>query len=201
MKKIALACLAALVGISGQAMSYDKGDIVLRVGGAIVSPEGDGAATALGHVDVDDNTQLGINLTYMLTDNIGLGVLGATPFKHDITLDGATIGETKHLPPTITAQYHFNTGGPLHPYVGLGLNYTDFFEETTVAGPLELDSSVGLALEAGMDYSLNKHWGLGIAVWNVDIDSDATLHLSGGDANFTVEIDPWVYMIGASYKF
>jgi outer membrane protein len=62
----------------------------------------------------------------MLSEDWGVGVLAATPFKHDITVGGKTIGSTKHLPPTVTAPYHFSLGDAVHPYVGLGVNYTIF---------------------------------------------------------------------------
>lgn len=195
-KTTAVACLVALAGLSSQAFAYDKGDFVVRAGAVLVDPQGDGALN--GALDVDDNTQLGINMTYMFTDNIGLGVLGATPFEHDITLNGAKIGSTKHLPPTITAQYHFDTGSAFKPYVGVGLNYTVFFEEESTLGDLELDDSVGVAFEAGVDYWVNDKWGVNFSIWKADIDSDAKL--DGADLD-TVEIDPLVYLLAASYKF
>ncbi|NVK37960.1 MAG: hypothetical protein HWE18_08555 [Gammaproteobacteria bacterium] len=56
-------------------------------------------------VEANNNTQLGISVTYMITDQLGIEVLGDTPFSHDIeakagTLgaEGAPIGEIKHLP-------------------------------------------------------------------------------------------------------
>ena len=63
-------------------------------------------------------------------------VLAAWPFEHDIETKGALAGtgdaaEVKHLPPTVTLQYHFNTTSRLHPYVGAGINYTNFFSEDT----------------------------------------------------------------------
>ena len=106
--------IALAMGCATSALAYDEGDIVFRAGAAMVDPDGDGALN--GALDVDDDTQLGLTLTYMITDNLGLGVLASTPFSHDIELNGTTIGDTKHLPPTITLQYHFDTGSSFHPY-------------------------------------------------------------------------------------
>ena len=36
------------------------------------------------------------------------------------------IGTLKHLPPTLSVQYHFTDLGAFKPYVGAGLNYTHF---------------------------------------------------------------------------
>lgn len=199
MKKLVAACLAAMVSMSPQAFAYEPGDIVLRIGAAQVNPTGNGLnVTGVGHLDVDDNTQLGLSTSYMLTKNVGVAVLAATPFKHDITLNGAKIGDTKHLPPTVTLQYHFDTGSAFRPYVGAGINYTKFFSENSSLGSLDLDESFGLAAEAGFDYALNDRWALNAAMWYADIDSTATLN--GGKLG-DVEIDPMVYMLGASYRF
>ena len=196
MKKSLIAVCVALACLVGNAQAYEAGDMVLRLGAVNVDPQGDGALD--GTLDVEDNTQLGINLTFMLTDVLGVGVLGATPFEHDITLTGDKAATTKHLPPTVTLQYHFNTGTGFHPYAGLGLNYTVFFEEDMGGDDLELDPSFGLAAELGMDYSLTDQLGLGLSVFYVDIDSDAKLN---GDALDTVEIDPLVFLLSGSYKF
>lgn len=197
MKKLVAACMVALIaGASSQAFAVEKGDIIVRAGAIVADPNGDGGLN--GTLTVEDNAQLGISTSYMLTNNIGVGVLGATPFEHDIKLNGNKIGTTKHLPPTVTVQYHFNTKGNSKPYVGAGVNYTKFFKEQSTLGSLDLEESTGLAAEVGVDYMVNKNWGVNAAAWYMDIDSDAKLN---GNALTTVEIDPWVYMVGASYKF
>ena len=196
MRKSIVAAMLVASGIGGQAMAYDAGDVIVRAGAALVDPHGDGALD--GALDVEDNVQLGLTATYMATGNIGVALLAATPFEHDITLNGDKIGSTKHLPPTVTVQYHFDVNENFHPYVGAGFNYTTFFQEESDLGKLHLDDSFGLAAEAGFDYAFNGNWGLNVAVWYVDIDTDAELDGAKLD---TVEIDPWVYMIGVSYKF
>ena len=130
----ALVAGLALVAISTQTLAYEQGDKVVRIGAAMVHPAGDGALN--GALDVGNNTQLGLDGTYMLNNQLGIGVLAATPFKHDITLNGKNIGSTKHLPPTVTLQYHFNTNTQFHPYVGAGVNYTQFFTERSSLGKL-----------------------------------------------------------------
>ncbi len=194
MKLIPLITIGCL--LSGAATAHDAGDIIVRAGIATVDPAGDGALD--GVLDVKSNSQLGLTLTYMLSDDWGVGVLAATPFKHDITVAGKTVGSAKHLPPTVTAQYHFSAGDSLHPYVGLGVNYTQFFSEESILGELSLDSSFGLAAELGVDINFNTNWGANIALWYLDIDTDASLN---GTKLDTVQIDPWVYNLGLSYRF
>jgi len=97
----AIAAATALGLASHPAAAIEKGDLLLRFGLANVNPnDGSDASASLGlpadAIGVDDDTQLYINATWMLTDNLGLDILGATPFTHDITLDGAgKVGENQ----------------------------------------------------------------------------------------------------------
>ncbi|WP_417224496.1 OmpW/AlkL family protein [Amphritea sp.] len=197
---------AFVLGVSmvatANCMAYESGDMIVRVGAANVDPHTSNDTSVPG-LDVDDNTQLGITGTYMLTDNIGVELLAATPFKHDITLNGAKVGETKHLPPTLTLQYYpMDSSSAFQPYVGLGINYTAFFSESTtgaLAGTtLELDSSWGLAGQLGIDYAINDQWLLNAAVWKMDINTDVKVN---GSNLGELEIDPMVYMMSVGYKF
>ncbi|MDR9425824.1 MAG: OmpW family outer membrane protein, partial [Marinobacter sp.] len=68
---------------------------------------------------------------------------------------------------------------------------------------LELDDSVGVAVEVGMDYMLSDNFGLNAAIWWADIDTKGQITLPDGTKTneFDVEIDPMVYMVGMTYKF
>ena len=70
-----------------------------------------------------------------------------------------------------------------------------------VPADLDLDDSWGLAAHAGFDYLINDHWGINASIWYIEIESDATIETDLADVKFDVELDPWVYMIGVSYKF
>ena len=212
--RIATTLLATMIATSAQA--WQAGDILLRAGAAGVFPTGDGTVQPSGgQIEADDAWSLGLTGTWMATNNIGIGVLAAWPFEHDIDGAGAlagagTVGDTKHLPPTVTVQYHLDTGSKLHPYVGTGINYTYFFDEGTtgaLAGDsLDLDSSWGLAGEIGVDYELQNDWLVSGQLWYIDIDTDATIANSPipgvvANGSYNVEIDPWVFMVSVGKKF
>ena len=210
---ISLSLIAAL-GVAAPALALQQGDLLLRAGIAHVAPQGDSdQITAIGagaRVEADSTTSLGITATYMATNNIGIGVLAAWPFEHDIDATGSiaalgTVAETKQLPPTVTLQWHFTPSSNIRPYVGAGLNYTNFFSEDTkgaLAGhSISLDDSWGLALEAGVDVDINSDWFISGQVWYTDIDTEAALRGPVFNTNFDVEIDPWVVMLGIGTKF
>ncbi len=152
--------------------------------------------------EVDSSTNLGITFVYMLSNNLGLELLAALPFEHDITVEGmGKVGSTKELPPTLSLQYYFNPESKFRPYVGAGLNYTIFFNDTTIpslGGDLELDDSFGLAVQAGFDYDINDKWFLNADIRYINIETTATIEAVGSS---DVEINPTVISVGIGYKF
>lgn len=188
--------IAMAAAVSAPALAYEAGDIMLRVGVAQVSPDVSTDA-ALAGVDVDSDTQLGLTATYMVTPKFGVQLLGATPFEHDITANGAKIGSTKHLPPTVTAQFYPLDSATVQPYVGAGINYTKFWGEDL--GGAGLTDSVGLALEAGVDIKISDTVYVNAAVWKIDINTD--LETANGVKIGEVEIDPLAVMVAVGFKF
>lgn len=175
------------------AMAYEAGDIMVKAGVINVSPKSD---SGVDGVEVKDDTQLAIALTYMVTDKVGVEVLGATPFEHDIEVNGTKAGSTKHLPPTVSAQYYpLEASSAIQPYVGLGINHTFFFDEELGGADLHLGKSWGLAYSAGCDYNFDDKLMAGIAIYKMDIDAEI------GDSGTDVEIDPTAIMITGGYKF
>ena len=194
---IALAMAGGLLISTAQA--YEAGNWLLKVGVADVIPKSNNSDI----VDVTSAFSLTLDVTYMLTPNWGVDLLAAWPFTHDIELkDGTTVGQTKQLPPTLSLQYHFLPQNNIRPYLGLGVNYTFFFDEET-SGPLRrqslsLGSSWGLAAEVGVDISINDDWFFNADLRYMDIDTDAKLD---GANLTTVNIDPVVVGISIGRRF
>lgn len=210
---------------SGSALAYEKGDMILRVGAAMVAPDEDSSVLNAGgndvpgtSVTVDDETQLGLTGVYMLSNNIGVEVVAATPFTHMVSAKGVAgvdeVAEVKHLPPTVALQYFpMSSDSAFQPYVGLGLNYTLFFDEEATSAfkaatgdsdiDVDLDDSIGFAFQLGCDYGISDNLVLNAAIWKIDIDTSATIKTDSpfGTINVDVDIDPMVYMLGVGYKF
>lgn len=200
---IAASVLAA-VAAPAAVGAHEAGDLILRVGVHTVDPKSDNGTLAGGAlaVDVDSDTRPTFAVEWMLTDNLGLDVLASLPFEHDISLNGAHAGSTKHLPPTVSLQWHFNPRGTVQPYLGAGINYTLFSGERS-AGPiagsdLDLDASWGLAAHAGIDFRVGERWLVGFDARWMDIDTDVRVD---GAAVGTVDIDPVVFGVYAGYRF
>jgi outer membrane protein len=210
MKATRLALAAVLALAATPALAQSAGSWTLGVGAHNVAPKsGNGTLTAtpLGNLamDVDSNIRPTITGEYFLKDNLGLEVLAALPFQHDINVVGVgQVGSTKHLPPTVSLQYHFGTG-KVKPFVGVGLNYTKFFStksEGAIAGTdLELSDSWGLAGHIGIDFQVSEKAAIRIDYRKIDIDTDVKLNGANLGTNNTVNIDPSVYGIAYVFQF
>lgn len=196
---------AALSLAAAPAMAQSKGDWTVSAGVHQVAPKSNNGSLAGGtlKVDVDNDIKPTITGEYFIADNLGIEVLAALPFKHDINIAGmGRVGSTKHLPPVVTLQYHFNSQGKVSPFLGAGVNYTTFFSEETsgaLAGStLKLDDSWGLAAHAGLDFAVSDNGALRVDVRWMDIDSKVKLD---GQKLGTVDIDPLAYGVSYVFKF
>lgn len=217
---LAPALLAASI-----AQAHEAGDIIVRAGAVTVDPREDSSGIKLGGADLggkatlDSNTQLGLNFAYMLTDKVGVELLAATPFSHDVGIAGSPAGldvlngklaSIKHLPPTVSLVYYpLDNASAFQPYVGAGVNFTWFFDEDVSSSAeakgfdgLSLENSWGLAAQVGADYMLTDNWMINAQVRYIDIETTGKTNLDGvGRLKVDVDVDPWVYMVGLGYKF
>ena len=231
---LSVAGLAAM--LAAPAAMAEKGDWIIRAGATMVDPksnnlklgdvtdEADVVVATNAAVNVDDATSLGLNVTYMLTDNLGIELLAAYPFNHDIDLCLTPVGgsrgcvgfgETDHLPPTLSVQWRFMPDSKFQPYIGAGMNWTmfssekltsdavDLLESLGVTDPdIKLDDSVGLAAQIGADFFLGEKWLINADFRYIEIQSDLDVCGDGVcEKAGKVKIDPYVYSIMIGYKF
>jgi outer membrane protein len=222
MKKVLAATLALM---SVNALAVEKGDWLLHIRAINVAPNDDsslirvdGAALAGTGVSVNDNPSLDISLGYMFTDNWAVELLADLSSPHTVSAqglagvgvpDGTDVVDTNVLPPTVFLQYQFNPKGKVRPYMGVGLNYTLFFNDDltnaaqTVLGAsnLDLDSSVGAAAQFGIDWEMQNNWSFNVDVKYIQIDTEATFDTALGRASVDVDINPTVFGIGFGKTF
>ena len=158
-----------------------------------------GGAGAADRISVESRTIAELDISYFFSPNIAAELVLTYPQKHSVYLDGKEIGTFKHLPPTLLAQYHFVPGSQFSPYVGAGVNVTRLSSVKLLGGTGDLESnSVGLALQAGIDFKIDKNWSVNLDIKRVNIRSDV---MAGGATISAVKVDPILASIGIGYRF
>ena len=221
--------LLALAIAAPSVQAHQAGDIIVRAGAVTVQTyentsgvKGDrGGLAGLGNLGgkatLSNDTQLGLNFAYMVTDNFAVELLAATPFSHDVNVKGTAasiangkLGSLKHLPPTLSAVYYpLDKASAFQPYVGAGINYTWFFDESVGSRAksegfenFSVKNSWGWAAQIGADYMMTDNIMINGQIRYIDIDTTAYVgHKTLGRAKVDVDVNPFVYMVGLGYKF
>jgi len=196
MKKTLLAVAALCVLSSGAAMAQQaEGPWMVRAR-AVNLDSANKDSTGLG-LTINNKTIPEVDVTYFFNKNIAAELILTVPQKHTLSAGGTAIGSLRHLPPTLTVQYHFDMGG-FKPYVGAGLNYTRFSSVNLPAG-VDIDrNSFGPALQAGVDIPLSKNLYLNFDVKKVYIKTDVS---AAGVKAGTFKVDPVLVGVGLGWRF
>jgi outer membrane protein len=198
MKKSALRPLVAALLVTlplALPATADAQSWMTRVRAIGVYPD---VSSSIGGLDVDSQWAPELDFTYFFSKNLAAEMILATA-RHKVTLNGYDIGKVSVLPPTITLQYHFTDLGKWKPYIGGGINVT-YFYDVGLSSPLALadDWGFGGALQAGLDYEVQKNVYLNLDVKKLWIKNDVT---AAGATIGDLKIDPWVFGIGMGWRF
>ncbi len=181
------------------------GQWMVRLRAINIAPDESSTISPIGgKADFSNETVPELDFTYFFTKNIAAELILATS-KHTAKAHGTVagtldVGEAWVLPPTLTLQYHFTDFDGFKPYVGAGVNYTMYYNESgKPQQKLEVDDAFGLALQAGVDVPIEGNWG-----WNFDVKKiylDADSKWNNGAITGNIAIDPWIIGTGISYRF
>ncbi len=190
--------LIALMGMSASAMA---GEWQVKVGGSVISPTADTSLnTLIGPVNVEADHEYAFtpSVEYFFNDNISAELLLATPISHDVLVNGDNGAKIKHLPPTLTAKYHFKNSTRFTPYIGVGGTAFIAWDEEGVVKDVKED--FGFAGQIGFNFQPAdaKNWGVFFDARYAQLSPEVTLI---NNTKFDLDIDPMVYTIGYSYKF
>ena len=203
MKKLALVLSLAAIGfVSAEAMAQESPWLVR---GRVVNISPANGSDPVGGVGAADRITVGkktipeVDISYFFSPNFSAELILTYPQKHDVYLDGKNIGSFKHLPPTLSAQYHFAPSADINPYLGFGVNYTNISKVNLLGGKGSLEnSSFGLSIQAGLDFKIDKNWSVNVDVKKVQIRSDVSI--SGAKVS-AVKVDPLLVGVGIGYRF
>ncbi|MDL5032493.1 OmpW family outer membrane protein [Pelomonas sp. APW6] len=145
-----------------------------------------------------------VDFSYFFSPNLAAELILTYPQKHTLSAGGAEIGTLKHLPPTLSLQYHFAPNDTFRPYVGAGLNYTIFSDVKfdpavdTALSPSVKHTSLGLSFQIGFDYEISKNLYLNVDIKKVQI---GTKVYSKGTEVGKFKVDPLLVGVGLGFRF
>jgi outer membrane protein len=135
----------------------------------------------------------------------GPATLGSVPY------DGQVIATARWLAPTLLVEYKFlSENSKLRPYIGLGVNYTNFYDRDSTAqgnaasgGPtrLSLTSSVGPAGTAGLAYNVATHWNLYASYSVSQVKTKLNADTAGVIRTTHINFGPQALVVSVGYSF
>jgi outer membrane protein len=161
------------------------------------------------HINSSNNDATGYNLTmssrtvpevsasYFFTRNVALELMMMMPQAHTLYAQDLRLGTFEQAPPTFLLQYHFEAPG-FKPYVGAGLNFTQFSAVKVPGFDLE-KNSVGAALQVGVDIPVARNLSLNVDLKKIYMGVDF-YHSSGTNLG-AFKIDPLLFGVGLGLRF
>lgn len=188
---------SALAAVAAPALAQSQGDIHLGIGVSGVFPKSDnGTLASTLELDIDEGYAASFTVEYFFRDNIGIELLAATQFEHDYELNGTDFGDFKLLPPTLSVNYHFQTGTAWKPYVGAGVTYAYVSDESP--SPISIDNAWGFGVQAGIDYAISETGSVRFNARYIDVETDVKLNgVKIGEA----DVDPFVLTAAYVFRF
>jgi outer membrane protein W len=222
--------------------NINLGNFIVRMGASYVRPDEDSTAlkfAVLQHWDFYDTSwEMDSDITWNISgvwkplENWGVELMYIGSADYDITLtrfkgfpgrDRIHLGDFAASSSNVFINwYPLNSTCLVQPYMGIGLNYTDFHDESlhgemqfflvdsglaTGGGSFGLGHSWGATAQAGVDFNFgrDRSWLVNAAVLYIDSDSDVliTFPTQPGYDRLYADFDynPWVINLGVGYRF
>ncbi len=196
---LAASAFAALLAAPVVQAADDSGSWLVR-GRAVHLGSANKDSTGLG-LSINDKWLPELDISYFVAPNFAVELILTYPQKqtvHSSVLD-KDLGTFKHLPPTLTAQYHFTSIPGFRPYVGAGINYTNISDVKILDGAVGLKhNSYGLAAQIGADIPVGGGWVVNLDAKKVQIATH--VYLNGVDQG-KFKVDPTLLSIGFGKRF
>ncbi|WP_439683924.1 OmpW family protein [Cupriavidus oxalaticus] len=229
----------AVMALAGAAQAQSAGSNIVSLGWFRVMPNSSADPMTVDSIngrpvnmtrantgaDIEAADTLGLAFTHFFTDNISGEVVAGIPPKHDVTGTGeyakyGKLGSVKQWSPALLVKYHFfDAKTKFRPYVGIGVNYTWFTNET-ITNQQFVDGAFGIpgarmtasakpswnpVFNIGANYAINDNWFVGLSVSYLPLSTTATLTTQAGPVTIIshtkIKIDPVVTFLNVGYRF
>lgn len=190
---------ALVVVLMGMSSFTFAGNWQVKFGGSVIAPSEDTTLAENTVVKADHEYAFTPSVEYFFGQSpFSAELLLAAPVNHDVLLNGNKVASLKQLPPTITAKYNFKNSTRFTPYIGVGATAFIAWDEDGIVKDVKDD--FGVAGQVGFNFQPAdaKNWGVFVDVRYADLSPKVTLN---DGTRFNLDINPFVYTLGYSYKF
>jgi outer membrane protein len=148
----------------------------------------------------------GVVATLPLQSQVGVGVA-----RHVAAYDGVVVAKVKQTAPTLFLNYKFlSPSSALRPYVGVGVNYTNFKVTSTQAGNelyndgavrISSTDSIGLAFQMGANYKFDKNWLVSASWATAGAKNNVTIRTNVSEQTLSYRFHPSVFSLMVGYAY
>jgi outer membrane protein len=135
----------------------------------------------------------------------GPATVGSVPYN------GVVVSSARWISPSLLVEYNFLPESyRLRPYVGVGVNYTTFYDRVSNAqgndglgGPtrLSLTASVGPVGTVGLSYHVSGHWNVYSSYSISRVNTDLTADTAGVERTARIKFGPQTWVVSGGYSF
>ncbi|WP_394779702.1 OmpW family protein [Undibacterium sp.] len=226
MKKTQIAIASVLALASLSALADENFPNTVRIGYAHIAVHSDAPSLSSNGPDfltpqpaglkVENANTVYIGYTRRLTANVDIDLALGIPPEHDNRGTGTlapfgVIAKVKQRAPTAFVNYYFgDEANAFRPFVGLGLNYTQFYDarstpsgDIAAGGPtkIKLQDSTGWAAQIGAKYNVTNRWFLLGSIATADVKSQLTATTGSIERKTVINFSPVVFTMTAGYSF
>ena len=145
------------------------------------------------------SNSIGYNFSPNLSAQLVLGFTPRTAVKNQ---DGVYLGKVTYGAPSFLLDYRLANLGHFQPFIGIGAMYLFFTDDADGAlTRLKVDDAFGLILRVGAEVMFDNKYGAYFAANRIFIDADASGNLGAARVNANLDLDPWIFQTGVSYRF
>lgn len=150
-----------------------------------------------------NNVTMSNSIGYNFMPNLSTQlVLGVTPETDVTTQTGTKLGSITYGAPSILIDYRWTQFGALQPFVGVGGMFIFVSDEKDGAlRNLKVDNTFGLILRAGSELMITKEIGIYMSANKIFAETEASGLLGTSRVDAKIDLRPWIYQFGVSYRF
>jgi outer membrane protein len=139
-----------------------------------------------------------VDVSYFLNKNVAVELLWLPSQTHAVTAAGVSKGSFAASPHALVLQYHLIDWSRVQPYLGAGINNTQYSSGNFTGGETVDRSSWGVALQVGANFPIDKNWSVNIDMKKLYSQTDIE---SAGVHQGTLKLNPTLTGLGVGYRF